>query len=96
MDGEELEELCIEGNLGVSGIFVDAVEEVGLFVVVGGKDDIVDDSLQDLRELANTKYMDASDVRNEASRDLPPQPLCQEPVCNACKHQDTCHRVGPG
>jgi hypothetical protein len=45
VDSEELEELSIERNLEVSGIFVDAVEEVGLFVVVGGEYDIVDDSL---------------------------------------------------
>jgi hypothetical protein len=52
VNGEELEELGVEGDLVVSGIFVDAVEEVGLLVVVGGEDDIVDDSLEDLRMLA--------------------------------------------
>ena len=51
VDGEELEELGIKWYLGISGIFVNAVEEVGLFVVVGGEDDIVDDSLQDLKKL---------------------------------------------
>jgi hypothetical protein len=52
VNGEELEELGIEWYLGISGISVNAMEEVGLFVVVGGEDDIVDDSLQDLEKLA--------------------------------------------
>ena len=47
-NGEEFEELGIERNLGVSGIFVDTVEEIGLFVVVWSEDYIVDDSLEDL------------------------------------------------
>ena len=51
MNGEEFEELCIERNLVDSGVFLYAVEEVGLFVVVRGKDDIVDDSLKDLKKL---------------------------------------------
>jgi hypothetical protein len=45
VNGEELEELGIKWYLGISGISVNAVEEVGLFVVVGGENDIVDDSL---------------------------------------------------
>jgi hypothetical protein len=45
VNGEELEELGIEWYLGISGISVYAVEEVGLFVVVGCEDHIVDDSL---------------------------------------------------
>jgi len=45
MDCEEFEKLCIEGDLGIPGVFLNAVEEVGLFVVVGGEGDIVDDSL---------------------------------------------------
>ena len=45
MDCEELKELSVERDLRIAGIFVDSVEEIGLFVVVGGEDDIVDDSL---------------------------------------------------
>jgi hypothetical protein len=51
VNGEEFKELCIEGDLVDSGVFLYAVEEIGLFVVVGGEDDIVDNSLQDLRKL---------------------------------------------
>ena len=52
VNGEELKKLGIEWYLGISGISVNAMEEVGLFVVVGSEDDIVDDSLQDLEKLA--------------------------------------------
>jgi hypothetical protein len=48
---EEFEELCVERNLIDSGVFLYAVEEIGLFVVVGGEDDIVDNSLEDLVKL---------------------------------------------
>ena len=51
VNGEEFEKLCIERDLVDSGVFLYAVEEVGLFIVVGGEDDIVDDSLQDLKKL---------------------------------------------
>lgn len=51
MDGKEFEELCIERDLIDSSVFLDAVKEVGLFVVVGGEDNIVDNSLQDLVKL---------------------------------------------
>ena len=49
MDGEEFEELGVKGNLLNTGVFVDAVEEVGLFVIIGGEDNVVDDSLQGLK-----------------------------------------------
>jgi hypothetical protein len=52
VDSEELQELCVEGNLVDSSVFLYAVEKVGLFVVVGGEDDIVDDSLENLGNLA--------------------------------------------
>lgn len=48
MNGKELEELGIEWDLRISSIFVDSVKEIGLFIVVGREDYIVDDSLQDL------------------------------------------------
>ena len=47
-DGEEFEELGFWRDEGVAGVGVDAVEEVGLFVVVGGEDHIVDYSLENL------------------------------------------------
>jgi hypothetical protein len=34
MDSEELKELGIEGDLGVAGIFVDPMQEIGLLIVV--------------------------------------------------------------
>lgn len=48
VNGEEFEELGFEGDLAVAGVSDDAVEEVGLFVVVGGKNNVVDDSLENL------------------------------------------------
>jgi len=48
VDREEFEKLGIEGYLGISGISVDAVEEIGLLIVVGSEDNIVDYSLEDL------------------------------------------------
>lgn len=47
-DGESFEQLLLAGDEGVAGVRIDAVEEVGLFVVVGGEKDIVDYSLEDL------------------------------------------------
>lgn len=48
MDGEQLQKLGVERNLGISGVAVDAVEEIVLFVVMGREDDKVDDALEDL------------------------------------------------
>jgi hypothetical protein len=45
---EEAEKLGIERDLGVSGVSVYALKEVVLFVVVWGKDDKINDALQDL------------------------------------------------
>lgn len=44
-DGKELEELGIKGELYIAGIELDAVEEVGLLIVVGSEDDEVDYAL---------------------------------------------------
>lgn len=49
VDSKELEELCIERDLSVSSVLVDAVEKIGLFVVVGCEDNIVNNSLQNLK-----------------------------------------------
>ena len=48
VDGEELEELGVEGHLRVTGVAEDAVEEVVLLVVVRSEDDEVDDALEGL------------------------------------------------
>ncbi len=45
---EEFEEGSFFRDQGVAGIGIDAVEEVGLLVVVGRKDDIEDYALEDL------------------------------------------------
>jgi hypothetical protein len=51
VDSVEFEELGVERDLIDSSVFLYAVEEVRLFVVVWGEDDIVDDSLEDLVKL---------------------------------------------
>lgn len=45
VDGEEFEKLGFKSDLGVARFFLDAVEEIGLFVVVWCEDDVEDDSL---------------------------------------------------
>lgn len=50
-DGELFEEALLLGDKGVAAVGVDAVQEVGLLVVVGGEDDVVDDALEDGVEL---------------------------------------------
>ena len=47
-NGECFEELLLIRDERVAGVGVDAVEEIGLFVVVGGEEDVVDYSLEDL------------------------------------------------
>lgn len=47
-DGEEFEEGGFLRDESVSGFGVDAVEEVGLFVVVRCEDNVEDDPLEDL------------------------------------------------
>lgn len=47
-NGECLEELLLARDEGVAGVGVDAVEEIGLFVVVRGEEDVVDYTLEDL------------------------------------------------
>ena len=50
-DGEGFQKLLLIRDEGVAGIGVDAVEEIGLFIVVGSQEDVVDHSLEDLRIL---------------------------------------------
>ena len=45
MNGEEFEKLSFQGYSGVARVFLDAVEEIGLLVIVRGEDDVEDDSL---------------------------------------------------
>ena len=45
-NGEGFDEVFFFGDEGVAGVVVDAVEEVGLFVVVGSKEDVEDYSLE--------------------------------------------------
>ena len=47
-DGEEFEELGFSRDEVVTGIEVNAVKEVGLFVIVWGEDNKIDYSLEDL------------------------------------------------
>jgi hypothetical protein len=49
VDREEFEKLGIEGDLGIPGIFVNAVKKIRLLIVVGSEDNIVDYSLEDLK-----------------------------------------------
>ncbi len=53
---EELEELRVKWDLLEAGIFVNAVKEVGLFIVIRSENNIVYSSLQDLKKsaLSNT------------------------------------------
>ena len=91
-DGEGLEEFFLFGDFGVAGVGVDAVEEVGLFVVVGGEEDVVDYSLEDLkhvRALAKDKLV-ADDLLHVAGPHSLRRILCPRPVDNACKHPGTC------
>lgn len=48
LEGEEAEELGFVGELGVAGVGFYAVEEVMLFVVVGGEDYVPGDALEGL------------------------------------------------
>ena len=50
-DGEGFQKLLLVRDKGVAGIGVDAVEEIGLFIVVGSEEYVVDHSLEDLRIL---------------------------------------------
>ena len=52
VNGKQLKKLGFEGNLRVPRIAVDSVEEVGLFIIVGGEDHVVDGSLEYLCGLA--------------------------------------------
>lgn len=48
VNGEEFEQFRIQLYLAVAGVSVDTVKKVMLLVVVGRKDDKVDDSLKNL------------------------------------------------
>jgi hypothetical protein len=48
VDSKEVEQFGIGRDLGVAWVFVDAVEEVGLLIVIRGEDYVVDYSLKSL------------------------------------------------
>jgi len=50
-DGEGFDEVALLGDERIAGVGVDAVEEVGLFIVMGGEEDVEDYSLEDLRHV---------------------------------------------
>ena len=52
VDCEETEQPGIEGNLRVACVFIDAMQEVRLFIVVGGEDYVVYNSLESLVEVS--------------------------------------------
>ena len=52
MHGEEFEELGFNRDLSVAGVGLDAVEEVGLLVVVRSEDNVVDDALEGLFQVS--------------------------------------------
>ena len=45
LNGKEIEKFGFLWDLRVAGIFVDAMKEIVLFIIMRSKDDIVDDSL---------------------------------------------------
>jgi hypothetical protein len=45
---ELFQELSFHGHERVAAVFLNAVEEIGLFIVVWSEDDIVDDALESL------------------------------------------------
>ena len=56
-DGEGFEKLLLVGDKRVADVGVYAMEKVGLLVVVRGEENVVDDSLEDLKVMScrNTK-----------------------------------------
>ena len=89
-DGEGFEEGLFFGDEGVAGVGVDAVEEVGLFVVVGGEEDEEDYSLEDLRAVRRFFLSNEGSgcglLRGVDVEFLPPI-LCLELAGNVCIHR---------
>lgn len=56
-DGEGFEQLLLVGDERVAGVGVDAVEKVGLLVVVRCEENVIDDSLEDLEVLSHRSTM---------------------------------------
>ena len=98
-DGEEFDELGFGWNEAVAGVGVDAVEEVGLFVVVSGEDDVIDNSLEDLRRgLVNVYIGDKclGGLRHVVARDFPLLTRYRGHVGSAYTPPSTCRRASPG
>ena len=47
-NGEQFQQLGFGRDQGIAGVGVDAVEEIGLLVIVRGKDNVINYSLEDL------------------------------------------------
>lgn len=98
VDREELEELGVVGDLRVARVLVDAVEEVVLLVVVGGKNHEVDDSLEDLgwgSVGCLIPERGGRDVPRGASRGPVRPPPCPAPAYSACTRPGTWRHAWP-
>ena len=104
-DGEEFEELGLCGDESVASIKMNAMEEVGLLVVVRGKDYIVYYALEDLRGLgvrfsvmkgATGLEREEADLQRGVVPDWIRRILCQELGDNVCRHQDIYRHVWLG
>lgn len=54
---EKLEKLCLLGDLADSGVLLDSVQQIVLLVVVRGKNDEVDNALEDLDIVCKQSYL---------------------------------------
>lgn len=96
-DGEGFEELLLVGDEGVAGVGVYAVEEVGLFVVVRGEEDVIDDSLEDLKVVScrNRGSAQWAGLLHVAVLDSPRRIPYLGLVDSACMRPSTCLHALP-
>lgn len=96
-DGEEFEELGFRRDEVVARVRVDAVQQVGLFVVVGGEDDVVDDSLEDLRKIALVSWYawdrETETLQRVVARGFLLRTRCLGPVGSVCTPRGICRRA---
>lgn len=57
MDRKKSQEFFIKRNLGVSGVFMNTVEEIVLFVIMRGKNDKVNDALENLESALVSRWV---------------------------------------
>lgn len=76
---------------------MDSVEEIGLFVVVGGEDDVEDDSLENLagRQYGSGEIMSKESLHSSTLLGPQLRLVCRTLPCNACKHPNTYHPALP-